>query len=89
MSQAVNSRLLKMINARQIFVAGLFALLLGACDASDSVEPGSSRIDEHGIEQLWVPAGTYLRGIAELAGRSGPAMTGREQRAKSLARKLQ
>ena len=40
-------------------------LLLGAC-AQVSNDNSYSRIDAHGIEQLWVPAGSFLRGTQDI-----------------------
>jgi len=43
---------------------GIF-MVYGKNNAQDSLEPGTTRVDEHGVTQVWVPAGSFLRGTSE------------------------
>jgi len=47
--------------------AALLVLLLTGCQSTPAASPvpGQTRIDARGIEQVWVPAGTFLMGTAE------------------------
>lgn len=45
--------------------------LFSAC-AQKSTESYRSRIDQNGVEQVWVPAGSFLRGTADIESVTAP-----------------
>ncbi len=55
----------------RIFLAVLLASLVAGC-AQTSIHNIVSRLDPHGIEQVWVPAGSYLRGTANIESIDAP-----------------
>lgn len=44
------------------FCLGLTTLFLVGCNRVQTLAPGETRIDPRGIEQVWVPAGSFLMG---------------------------
>lgn len=52
-------------------------ILAGCCQATSS-EPGGTRVDAKGIEQIWVPAGSFLMGTADIVTLDPPAWARRE-----------
>jgi iron(II)-dependent oxidoreductase len=50
-------------------------MLAGCCQ---SPEPGETRVDERGIEQVWVPAGSFLMGTEDITMLNPPSWAWRE-----------
>jgi formylglycine-generating enzyme required for sulfatase activity len=64
------------MSKRLWWILTIYAILLTGCGAATQVEPtmtptaeelhaGASRTDEKGVEQVWVPAGSFLMGADE------------------------
>ena len=63
---------------RSVLCLALIALIVAGCRQTSTPEPGATRIDERGIEQVWVPAGSFMMGTAESEALNPPSWARRE-----------
>ncbi len=60
------------------FCLGSMALFLVSCNEVQNLAPGETRIDPQGIEQVWVPAGSFLMGTDDVTSLEPPSWAMRE-----------
>ncbi len=60
------------------FCLGSMALFLVSCNELQNAAPGETRIDPQGIEQVWVPAGSFLMGTDDVSSLAPPSWAMRE-----------
>jgi formylglycine-generating enzyme required for sulfatase activity len=48
-------------------------IFLAGCGGPQTHTPGETRLDPHGIEQVWVPAGIFLMGTEDISNLNPPA----------------
>jgi formylglycine-generating enzyme required for sulfatase activity len=58
---------------KQPMYLALFVLLLAGCSRPYSPATGEVRVDQRGIEQVWVPAGSFLMGTEDVSGLEPPS----------------
>lgn len=64
-----------------VLMLSLFAAISGITQET-TPKPGASRIDSHGIEQVWVPSGCFMMGSADPEGFAGLEPPGWVERAR-------
>jgi len=67
-----------MRKTRLAFYLTLMVLLVVGCNQTPTPEPGETRTDQRGIEQVWVPSGTFMMGTADPEALDPPSWARRE-----------